>query len=254
MSRLFEAYRALHEQAFMPIFVQDDFDSRKLVEACVAAGYRGIEYTLRRQDAREMIPWVRKNYPDLYLVCGSTIDDEKIVRQMQRKHPQLMTVAEVADLGVDGFVSMLGWTEATIRKYAPTHLIMPTASTVTEGFYQTTWGAHFQKINGATNLTLVNRLRSAATFDFCPVLVTGGQTLEQIPKSIETGAVMIATGFDLMLKGQSKDMSVEQIADVLKQFQQTTANAQQNTYPELAAAEGKDNQTWLDALPHWHPF
>ena len=66
MNRLIEIYRAMHRQAFMPIFCRDDFDSRAEVEACVAAGCTVIEYTLRRPDAREMIPWVRKNYPDLH--------------------------------------------------------------------------------------------------------------------------------------------------------------------------------------------
>ena len=41
MSRLFEAYRAIHEQAFMPIFTENGTDSRQLVEACVDEGISG---------------------------------------------------------------------------------------------------------------------------------------------------------------------------------------------------------------------
>src|SRR5438046_1863577 len=47
-NRVFEAYRAFHDQVFMPIFVEDGYDSKLLIEACVAAGMKGIEYTLRR--------------------------------------------------------------------------------------------------------------------------------------------------------------------------------------------------------------
>jgi len=56
MSRLFDAYRAFHEQGFIPIFTEDGFDSRMLIDACVAAGLKGIEYTLRKRDADTMIP------------------------------------------------------------------------------------------------------------------------------------------------------------------------------------------------------
>ena len=52
---LLDIYRAVHEQVFLPIFVQDHFDTKTLVEACVQAGCKCIEYTLRRADADEMI-------------------------------------------------------------------------------------------------------------------------------------------------------------------------------------------------------
>ena len=94
-SKLFDVYRSVHEQAFMPIFVQDDFDSKKLVDACVEAGCKCIEYTLRRKDADKMIPWVLEKYPDLHLIVGSTIDDEKITRKMREKHPQLLTIEKL---------------------------------------------------------------------------------------------------------------------------------------------------------------
>jgi hypothetical protein len=60
MSRFYHTHRAMHQQAFMPIFCSDAFDSKAQVEACVAAGCTVIEYTLRKSDAREMIPWIRR--------------------------------------------------------------------------------------------------------------------------------------------------------------------------------------------------
>ena len=86
----------------MPIFVNNGFDSKMLVEAGIEAGCRAIEYTLRRGDAHRMIPWIRENYPDLYLLVGSTLEDARIVRKMREKHPQLLTVEELARYSVDG--------------------------------------------------------------------------------------------------------------------------------------------------------
>ena len=253
MARLFEAYRAFHEQGFVPIFTEDGFDSRVLVEACLLAGMKGIEYTLRRHDAPEMIPWIRKNFPDLFLLVGSTLDDERIVRKMRKKHPQIRTLAEVTLWGVDGFVSMLGWSVESIRKYSPTHVIAPSAMTVTEALQQTGAGAHFQKLLGP-DVSLVKLCRNDASFDYCPILVTGGQNLERIPQTIDAGAVLVGAGFDLTLKGLPKDVGAQQVAGILRQYLAVTAEARARKFPQMTAAIGKDRQTWLDALPHYHTF
>ncbi|MHC4886708.1 MAG: hypothetical protein ACYTGH_16660 [Planctomycetota bacterium] len=254
MSRLFDAYRTFHQQAFTPIFCQDEYDSRKQVEACVAAGCKGIEYTLRKPDAKEMIPWIRKNFPDLFLLVGSTVDSEKIVNHMKRKVPQLMTVAEVADMDVDGFVSMINWTEASIRKYAPTHVLCPTAMTVGEALNMVEWGAHFMKLSGA-DLSFVKRCRGAAAFDYMPIFVTGGQTPEAIPASFEAGAVMVASGFDLTMKGiAGGEESVEQITEITRTYLDAAQKARAAAWPELAAADQAGREEWLAALPHYHPF
>ena len=253
MSRKLQTYRAIHQQAFMPIFCQDDFDSRAEVEACVAAGCTVLEYTLRKPDAREMIPWIRNNYPDLYLLAGSTLDSEKIVRQMRRRHPQLMTIDEVADLGVDGFVSMINWTEASLRKYADTHVICPTAMTVGEALNMIEWGASFIKLAGS-DISFVKRCRGAAAFDYMPILVTGGQTLDAIPSTFEAGAVMVGSGFDLTLKGMPGNVSVDEIRQVVERYLHVSREARAEAWPELAAADNGPDDAWLDALPHWHPF
>ena len=253
MGRVFEAYRAVHEQGFVPIFVQDDFDSRDLVEACLSDGIRVIEYTLRRPDAPEMIPWIRKTYPDLYLMAGSTLDDEGIVEGMRRRHPQLMTLQQLADAGVDGFVSMLGWSLESIRKYSPTHVVIPSAHSATQAFLQTGGGAHFQKLSGA-HLDLVRQCRMAPTFEFCPIFVTGGISDERMREATEAGAVLLASGFDVMLKGRPTDIGVKEIAEALSLYVETAQQSRKQVWPEVAAAVGADRQAWLDSLPHYHPF
>lgn len=253
MSRLFDAYRAFHEQGFVPIFVDDEFDSKMLVEACVEAGMKGIEYTLRRRDAHEMIPWIRKNYPDLYLIVGSTLDDDNILAKMKCRHPQLRTLAEVAAMDVDGFVSMIGWHEESIRKYAPTHIVVPTAMTVNEAFFQVGAGAHMAKLAGS-DLGFVKRCRGGAAFGYCPIIVTGGMTPERIPEAMDAGAVLVATGFDLTLKGEPKDVSKGKVVEVMRCYLDATREARAKSWPEMSAAIGGDRQEWLDSLPHYHPF
>ena len=253
MSRLLNAYRAAHEQGFLPIFVKDDFDSKVLLEGCLEAGLKVIEYTLRREDADTMIPWIRENYPDLYLLVGSTLDDDGIVTKMRRKHPQLRTIAELDAMDPDGYISMIGWSLESIRKYSLTRIIMPTAMTVTEAFQQVGAGAHAIKAMGA-DLGFVARLRLSAAFDYCPVLVTGGMTPERIPEAIDKGAVMIASGFDLILKGRSTDINAIGVAEQIGCFVDATQGARSLKWPEMSAAMGGDQQVWLDSLPHCHPF
>ncbi len=253
MSRLFDAYRAGHEQGFLPIFVQDDFDSKMLIEACVKAGCKCIEYTLRRPDAHKMIPWIRENYPDLYLLVGSTLDNENIVVKARKRHPQLLSLAELSAMGIDGFVSMIGWSLESIRKYSPRCVVAVSAMTVTEAFQQVGAGAHFIKVLGS-DLNLVKRCRSDAAFGYCPILVTGGMTPHRIPEAIEAGAIIVASGFDLILKGQPSDISCTKAAELLSVYLNATRQAREKYWPEMTRAIGTDKQAWLDSLPHHHPF
>lgn len=251
-SRLLEVYRAVHDQGFIPILTDDGFDSRMLVEAAVAAGCRVIEYTLRRRDADRMIPWVRENFPDLVLLAGSTLDDERIVRKQRRLHPQLRTLAELAEMGVDGFVSMIGFREETLRKYAGTHLLMPCAQTLTEAFRAVGAGAHVVKINGP-DLTVVRTCRAEAAHGFCPVFVTGGQFRERIPETVAAGAVLVGTGMDLLLKNETRGAAPPRVRDAIRSYLDVTRAARARHWPQLVPAGG-DEKLWLESLPHYHPF
>ena len=255
MSRLFEAYRALHEQGFVPIFVDDDLHTDLLLEACLEAGLSVIEYTLRRRDAHRMIPWIRKNYPELYLLVGSTIDDDGVIRRARQQGlRQLMTLDELADIGVDGFVSMHGFSGETIRKFCDDFLVIPAAFTPTEALRQFASGAHFIKVLGPS-LDTVRLIRSAPAFDYCPVLVTGGMTRDRIPEAVAAGAVLVGTGFDVILEKSNPGIAGKKdMARCLRQFRELMQSTIDSAYPELAKARGADAATWLAALPHQHHF
>ncbi len=254
MGRVFETYRAFHEQGFIPIFVKDDLDTRVLLEGCLQAGMRVIEYTLRRPDAHKMIPWIRENYPDLHLIVGSTMEDDQIVAQRRREHPQLLTLGELDSIGVDGFVSMLGWSLENIRKYSPTRLVVPAAWTVTEAFQEMGAGAHFIKATGAGKLERARSFRALPTFGYCPIMMTGGiRTPEHVREAFEAGAVTVASGFDVTLQ-RSRDVTSSEVANAMRTFLESAKAAREAVWPKLAEAVGGDRQVWLDALPHYHPF
>ena len=253
MSRLFDAYRAFHQQGFVPIFSPDEFDPKMLIEACIAAGARGIEYTLRRSDAREMIPWIRNNHPELYLLIGSTMDDEKIATHVKKRYPQVFTFAELDALDVDGFVSMLPFDKETIKTYAPRRLVVPSSYTLSEAYFQVRSGAHFAKILGP-DLSLVKHCRKTPTYDFCPIMATGGMTVQLIPEAVAAGAVVLGAGLDLMLAGQPADISAKKATGLIADYIRITNEARARTWPEMMGAIDADKQTWLDSLPHYHPF
>jgi len=253
MSRLIETYRVVHEQAFVPIFVHDDRDSQLLVEACVEAGCRVIECTQRRKDAPTLIPWIRRQFPELRVLAGSTLENDTVVSQTRRRHSQLRTLDELAELGVDGFVSLVGWQPDRIRKYAATHLVIPAAMTVNEAYQQSAAGAHFIKLIGP-ELDLVRLCRNEATFGFCPLFMTGGMTTERIPEAMAAGVMVVGSGFDLMLKGLPVSLPAKDVAQIIRTRLNAAQEAKHKAWPALARAEGAELRVWLDALPHNHPF
>ncbi len=254
MSRLFETYRALHDQTFLPTFVRDHIpDAKKMIEGCVEAGVRVIEYTLRRPDANTMIPWIRENYPDLYILVGSTLDDAAIVAKQRVKFPQLLTLEELDAMEVDGFVSLVGFSADSMKQYHSRRILIPAVSTIEEAFSKVAAGAHFVKVPGS-NPDLIKSYRWEPAFDYCPLFATGGLTLDRIPIAVEAGAVVASTGFNLILKACSVDVSVKEIAAIIRQYMETAQNAKRATWPDLAKAADADDKTWLKALPHYHPF
>jgi hypothetical protein len=164
-----------------------------------------------------------------------------------------MTFEELAGLNIQGFISMLKYSSVTIRLYKNTHLLVPCASTANEAYDLVAVGAHFIKVTGP-DLTLARRINSEPLFGFCPLFITGGMDIEHIPLAIEAGAMVIASGFDLMLKGQ-EDISVESISAVLKKYQAAVVGARSARYLEMTKALHEENtDAWLEKVPHCVPF
>ena len=252
--RLLRAYRIAYEQCFVPIFVRDDFDTEILLRGCELAGVRAVEYTLRRPDADRVIPELRRRRPDWAIFVGSMLDSDRITVHMRKSQPQLMTFAELAEVGVDGFVSMLSFSEDTLRRYSEDFVMIPSAATPGEALRQVDCGAHLIKLMGG-NADLRKKCHAAPTHGFCPIFVTGGVTPERMPEIYAEGAVLTASGFDLILKGvQPSELTAEIVAERLTIFMDAALRARAEAIPALADTKELSDGEWLGLLPHYHPF
>lgn len=250
MNALFHTYRKVLEQCFIPIFVQDEFDTETLLRGCHLAGVRVLEYTLRREDAHRVIPTLRRRNPDQVVFVGSTIDSERIVHQLRGKHPQLMTLAELAP-HVDGFVSMLPFSDRTLSHFRPTHLMIPSAETSGEALRQMKHGATFIKVCGP-DLSLARKLHAAPTFGYCPTFFTGGATPERMEEIFAAGNILVAAGFDLLLKGMNPDtLTAEAVAEQLTVYMKTAQTLRDKYNPSLRGMSGMTYEQLSSALPHY---
>ena len=248
--QLFENYRKVYEQAFVPIFVHDSFDTETLLKGCELANVRAIEYTLRRADADKIIPTLKARHPDVAVFVGSTIDDEEIVYQMKQKNPQLMTKSELAPF-VDGLVSMLPYSDETIAKYKSTHLIIPTAETSGEALRQMKSGATMIKVCGP-DFSFSKKLHSAPTFNYCPTFITGGVNLDRMEEAFSMGNVLTAAGFDLILKGEDHTtLTPERVAERLTCYINTAKAARAKINPALDGIEELSDEEFIAVLPNY---
>ncbi len=249
MSNL-EVYRKLYAQVWVPIFAKDDFDTEILLEGCRLAGIDIIEYTLRREDADKVIPTLKSRYPEFSVFVGSTIDDDAITLQMKEKYPQLMTIAELAPF-VDGFVSMLPYSDETLKKYGKSHLCIPTAETSGEALRQVKAGAAFIKVLGP-DFAFSKKLHAVPTFGYCPTFITGGVTPERMAEAFEMGNVLCAAGFDVVLRGvEPKELTAQLVAERIRHFVDTAKAARAAVLPGLANCEKLSDEEFFTALPNY---
>lgn len=249
LSLIQKKYKTLLEQAFLPILVADGVDALFEVEAAVNAGFQAVEFTLRRPDARQMIPEIRKRFPDILLLVGSVLDSPAVVKNLRRHHPQLMLPEELADCGVDGLISMLDFSDDTIGKYQDDMLLIPAAATPAEGLRLFEKGVHFIKVVTPYQAT-VNSLTAAPSFNFAPLLVTGGMNPETIPAMVARKIPLIASGFEVVANGQADALSSQELTQRLRNFQNITLTSREQAIPGITAALTEERLSDLPwALP-----
>lgn len=254
MNTMKEKYRAMYEQCFVPIFVRDNFDTEILLEGCNLAGLKWIEYTLRREDAKEVIPTLKKRYPQFCFTVGSTLDSERVTKKLANKYPQLMTFDEIAESGADGFVSMLPMSSETLRRFSDDYIMLPGCETMGDALRQVDAGAHFIKIMG-NKLDLVRSLNAAPAFKFCPVFVTGGVKPDTMSQVYGEGAVLTAAGFDLILKDVAPEaLTPELVAEKILVFVNAAKEARAKAMPELSDLSSLSDEAFFALLPNYSCF
>ena len=248
--QLFANYRKMIEQAWIPIFVKDDLNTDILLQGCALAGLDVIEYTLRREDASQVVVSLKKRYPETVILMGSTIDSDEIVNERKGKYPQLMTMAELAPY-VDGFVSMLPYSDETLQKYSATHICIPAAETSGEALRQVKAGASVIKILGP-DMTLAKRLHALPTFDYCPTYITGGMIPERMEEAFAAGNILTAAGFDVVLKGvAAENITPELVAEKIRVFVDAAKAARAKACPQLQNTKDLTDEEFLQRLPNF---
>jgi len=250
INTLFSKYRKVFEQTFIPIFAKDDYDTEMLLEGCKIAGVDVIEYTLRRDDAKQVIPILKKKFPNTIFFVGSTLDDDAIVAQMKEQYSQLMTIDEIAPYA-DGFVSMLPYTDETLKKYHDTHLMIPAAETSGEAFRQMKNGASFIKVCGP-DFSFSKKLHATPTFNYCPTFITGGVNRERMEEAFEAGNVLCAAGIELVLKDEKPEtLTAEKVAELVRLYINTAKEMREKIFPELKDIEKMSDDEFVKALPNY---
>lgn len=249
MSNLFKNYRKVFEQAWLPLFVKDDYDTGMLLEACRLAGIQVLEYTLRREDAKDVVPTLKERFSGVVLM-GSTIDSAPVVEQLKEKYPQVMSIDELAPY-VDGFVSILPYSDETLRKYGKTHICIPAAETGGEALRQVNSGAAFIKVVGP-DFSFSKSLHSAPTFNYCPTYITGGVTRERMNDAFAAGNVLCASGFDVVLRGEDPAfLTAQRVAELITSFVETAKAARAEVFPGLKNLEQLSDEAFVKALPNY---
>ena len=247
---LLAKFRQTFEQAFVPIFVKDAFDTETLLAGCELAGVSVMEYTLRRPDAHKVIPTLKNRYPEKVIYVGSTLDSDEIVAQLREKHPQLMTLGELAPF-VDGFVSMLPYSNETLEKYRATHLMIPTAETSGEALRQMSHGATVIKVCGP-DFSFSKKLHAAPTFNYCPTFITGGVNAGRMEEAYAAGNILTAAGFDLILKGEDPaTLTPEKVAEKLDIYLSAAKSAREQVMPWTKDTEALTDEEFLAVFPHY---
>lgn len=258
---LMQTYIELHKQGWLPIFVRDNFDAVFLADVCVQAGARVVEITCRRPHVSDDIRRIRAAHPDLRILVGSTIDSDVMVEFSKHKKRPIPRLAQLAALDVQGFISLLPFSQETILRYRGTHLLIPGVETSGQAYRAITSGAHFAKIHAASlfgGASYVRSFTSAPTFGLLPLFVTGGISQEKIQKTLKAGAALLGGGWDLMLSHDYQQLqlnpSPQALLTTLSAFLKTFQKARKAITPKLFGLLSAPSNDYLAAVDHYHPF
>lgn len=246
---------ALMRQGFVPIFVNDTLDSRRLVAAAAEAGCAAIEYTCRRPDAREMIPWIKREFPHLIVLGATLMDGPKVEAFLGRNRPAFLTVQQMVDLGADVLVSFLRFRPETYARYAKNHVMVPGVFTPNEALDQLELGADFVKttVHTTGGLEFVTKT-GVPTHGCLPFFISGGVNRGNLESFIQANVAVTAAGFDVLLDRDTSLAGAElqsRAVTAIRQMLETVQAAREKHQRPLADAIRRQSRNLLAAGP-WY--
>lgn len=187
-------------QGFVPILVNDNRDARKLTEAAVNAGCKVLECSCRRADAREIIPWIKKDFPHVAVLAATLVDSPRLEPFLAARDQSFLTVNQASDLGADALVSFTRFRADTYDRFG-THLVMiPGIHSANEALDQLDLGADLLKTSvlTVTGKEFISTV-SGPTHNAFPLFISGGVTAGNVATFIQQGIAVAAAGFDVLL-------------------------------------------------------
>ena len=130
---------------------------------------------------------------------------------------------------------LLDFSDDTIARYRDELLLMPAAATPAEGLRMFEKGVHFIKVITPYGAT-INSLTAAPSFNFAPLLVTGGMNLETIPAMVARKIPLIASGFEVVANGRADALSSSELSQKLREYRNITLESRENAIPGITAA------------------
>lgn len=254
---LMQKYTEVHKQGFMPILVNDGLDAVAIAEVCVNEGCKAIEITCRRPRVMEEIHEIRSKFPDLIIMVGSVVDDSVLLPYLRSRRDHFPSIEQLSRAGIDGYVSQLPISNQTLAAYSDRFLMIPGVETLSEAVDALNAGAHFVKFCSMIPDDM-RRINNQASYHLFPVFYTGGASAELIPQYIRNGAVLVGSGWDLILpRSQSASKSEfdpREASRRLRSFNNSlhAARAELISGYEQLLQSGAD--VYLQSLHHYHPF
>lgn len=249
---------AIIRAGFLPILVNDALDPLFLAEICQETGLPAVEYTLRRTDVRQMLPRLKDQFPEFIVLVASTIDDDNCVSFLKKKR-DFPSLDELYHLNADGIVSMLPFRKETYETYNKEWLFFPGVETAAEALQQLRWGAHLIKFFNAEVFGGPRRIRTlqGPSHGIFPVVVTGGMTRDKVMPYMESSALALAAGFDIILGERYQEMQESPDAAFIRSRLEGYVRAVAEARAKLGQshwAEIEDADALLTATGRYFPF
>ncbi len=241
-------------QGFVPIFVNDERDVRKLVEAVIGSGCDVLEYSCRRADAREMIPWIKREFPHVSVLAATLVDSPSLERFLSDRGEPFLTIEAAVGLGADALVSFTRFRPSTYERYGSDLVIIPGIHSANEALEQLDLGADLLKTSVLT-VTGKEFISTVAipTHRALPLFVSGGVTTSNVGTFVQEGIAVAAAGFDVLLPDRSmgNDDLPRAGAAAIRTMLDSIRSARLRHQPALAAAIA-EHRTDVMAFVPWY--